>query len=402
MPLTKDAQDKTTPNDTPQPVPATVAAPSSKQAKADPAARTAFPWLSVAAVLIALAALAAAGYVQWQDLQQRQQLAAGRAEIAGAVQRADSQDKQLRELQRQLDRQHDESQAARNSLTTDVDALKREIASQRKRLQSLSTTDRGDWLLAEAEYLIRLANQRLLMGRDIDGTYKLLKAADNIMVELDDSGLFPVRKALAEDMAKLRAAGKLDLEGIYLKLGAAASQADKLRLFELPAYKPKVEHSSAPPSWKQRLRQGLAAAWEKLKSYVRFTKRETTYKPLLAPEYEGAVRQNLHLMFEQAQMAALAGNQTLYETSLKKAENWLATYYTLDTHATRALVDTIDELCKQRVEVPLPDISDSLRALKDYTESLHNVKPVPPSNSKTVSGGTAAAGAGQQPAETSP
>ena len=41
--------------------------------------------------------------------------------------------------------------------------LPQRLDSHNKRLLSLSSTSREDWLLAEAEYLLRLANQRLLM-----------------------------------------------------------------------------------------------------------------------------------------------------------------------------------------------------------------------------------------------
>ena len=83
-------------------------------------------------------------------------------------------------------------------------------------------------------------------------------------------------------------------------------------------------------------------------------------------QYEAALRQNLKLMFEQAQMALLSGNQKLYEHSLSKARNWLTTYFTVDEHATRAVAEAIDELEARRITVTLPDISDSRRELKAY------------------------------------
>ena len=331
--------------------------------------------LSVLALLLALAAIGAAGYLWQGAMQQRGQLADSRADIAGTTQRVDSQDQQLREMQRQLDRQRDSAGGELKALSSRLDTMKRQLDAQQKRLQSLTTTDREDWLLAEAEYLIRLANQRLLMGKEIAGARKLLQAADKILLELDDAGLYSVRKVLAEDIAKLRAAGSLDIEGLYLKLGAAAKQGDQLPLFALPQFQPSAEEAAPPQGWRQRLQSGLGAALTKLNQYIRINRREDKYQPLLAPEYEGAVRQNLHLMFEQAQLAALAGKQKLYEDSLDKAKYWLQNYYKLDQKAAGVLVDTINSLEKERVEVTLPDISGSLRALKAYLENLHEVTP---------------------------
>ncbi len=345
-------------------------------------------WLAVMALLLAAVAVGVAVYV-WQDSAlQGQQLADSRAELAGTVQRLDSQSDQLRALQRQLDQQDEAAAQREQTLQTALDDLRRQLASQQQRLHALSTTDRADWLLAEAEYLMRLANQRLLMGEEIAGARDLLKAADDILVELDDTGLYPVRRALAEDMAALRAAGRHDLEGIYFQLEAAARQGDKLTLFEMPALETDSEEPAEPANWQQRLQSGLAAAWEKLSHYIRIQRREERYEPLLAPEYEAAVRRNLRLMFEQAQMAALAGEQTLYEDSLAQARDWLETYYTLDKTAAQSLIDTIDTLAQQQVAVELPDISGSLNALKTYLESRHDV-PSPPADSKatTTAGG---------------
>ena len=329
--------------------------------------------LSLIAIGISAVALAGSAWL-WQQAE-RQGLALSQAEatLAGAVQRIDSQQQQLHSLQRQLDQSDAALKAEQSSATETIDALQRQLASQQKKLQLLTTTDRQDWLLAEAEYLMRLANQRLLMGKEIDGAEALLKAADKIMVELDDAGLFQVRKALAEDIAALQAAGSFDLEGLYLKLAAAAKQGDGLKLFEMPSLKvaPVEPERPAAGDWRSR----LAATWQQtkgyLQQYIQIERHDETYKPLLAPAYEAAVRDNLRLMFEQAQMAALAGKQRLYDDSLAKARHWLENYYTLDKTAAQALIETIGGLQGQRVEVTLPDISGSLRALKTYLDAQH-------------------------------
>jgi uroporphyrin-3 C-methyltransferase len=310
----------------------------------------------------------------WQsDLQQQQRLQQLQIDIAAALQRLDSQAAASREIQRQLDIQSNNRVEQQQQLDRQLQELQQQLASQHQRLLSLSTTDRADWLLAEAEYLMRLANQRLLMSEDVQSAQALLQAADNLMVELDDSALFAVRRVLAEDIAALRATATIDREGIYLQLAAAAQQAQQLRLNALPQQESVRTQDAQPKNWQQRLQSGLQAALQKLANYIQIKRRDEMYKPLLAPEYEAAVRQNLQLMFEQAQMATLAGNQRLYEDSLAKAKNWLTNYYTLDKTAAQALTATIDEQARKPVDVALPDISASLRALKHYLATIHNV-----------------------------
>lgn len=321
----------------------------------------------------------------WQgDAAQQQTLQQSQVDIAGAIQRVDTHADNNRNLQRQFDQQQAESRQQQQQLQKRIDSLQQQLSSQQKRLQSLSTTDRDDWLLAEAEYLMRLANQRLLMGKEIKGALELLKAADSIVRELDDSALYAVREALANDMAGLRAAATIDIEGHYLQLAALAQQAEQLRLIKLPELVLAEQEVPAAETWQQRLAVGFQAALDKLSSYIQISRRDDVYKPLLAPEYEAAVRQNVRLMFEQAQMASLAGKQKLYQDSLAKAHHWLSTYYTLDKATTDAVIAQLETLKQQQVEISLPDISSSLRALKDYIENIHQVKPVSLKPTSTV------------------
>lgn len=385
--------DKTPPpqeDNPPQPpVPATATADkntaeSTAQASADTAttkpaavAKPKVSRLAGVALLLSLLALAVgvatAAYLGLSLQQQRDALQTSRIELAAATQRTDTQAQQVAALQRELDQQRHASSQREQSLQQQLERLQREQASQQKRLQTLTTTDRADWLLAEAEYLISLANQRLLMGKEIAGATDLLKAADDIMVELDDAGLHAVRKALANDIAKLRAAAQFDLEGIYLQLDAAAQQGDQLTLFAMPELQLAEAEPQQPQTWQQQWLASFRAAWEKLSDYIQIKRRDEVYKPLLAPEFESAVRQNLRLSFEQAQLAALAAKQQLYNDSLAKARHWLENYYTLDKTAAQALIATIDSLQQQQIEIDLPDISGSQRALKDYLNSIHQV-----------------------------
>ena len=334
-------------------------------------------WLSVLSLVVALIAAVASFYLWQANLSQVQQQQDDQARVSAAIQRVDEQSALVRDLQRELDRTtevfNQRQSTFRGQFEDQINQLRNQMASQQKRLLSLSTTDRADWLLAEADYLMRLANQRLLMGKEIAGALDLLAAADDIIRELDDSALYPVRKALAENMASLNVAGRLDINGIFLQLGALARQSEQLRLFKLPELVVEKPEVQVDENWQQRLQTGFSAALDKLGNYVNYQKRDTIYKPSLAPEYESAVRQNLRLMFEQAQMALLSSKQKLYEESLQKAHYWLDTYYNLDEDAIASIKSAIEALGQQQIEIELPDISSSPRALKVYMETIHQL-----------------------------
>ena len=90
-------------------------------------------------------------------------------------------------------------------------------------------TSGEDWLLAEVEYLIRLANQRVLMERDVSGALSLLSSADEIVEQTTGIAAYELRESLAYDIANLKAVSDLDTDGIFLSLSAMASQVTELR-----------------------------------------------------------------------------------------------------------------------------------------------------------------------------
>lgn len=342
--------------------------------------------LSILALLIALIALilvSGLSWLAWQEYQkqqsqaqsvqgQEQQMQTALADMRQDVQalsglRAELMD----ELRRETARQQATLDQAQRALERRVQQATQQAQQVRQQLQSMGQTDRRDWLLAETEYLMRLANQRLLMSRDIESAAELLSAADQILAELDDPALHDVRAMLADEIAELSTAARFDTEGLYLKIGGLAKQADKLRLSEMPGYEVEpVAEPVAEGDWQAKIESGLSRAWEKLSSYIRLQNRGEKHQALLAPEQETALRYSVRLMYEQAQFALLASEQKLYERSLGRAAEWLRRYFTLDESAGR-LAEQTETLAQKRIELETPDISGSLRALKLYMDNLY-------------------------------
>ena len=243
-------------------------------------------------------------------------------------------------------------------------AQQAELAAQRAELAGYAATDRQAWLLAEVQYLLRLANQRLVMAGDTSAAQALLGSADKILVELDDAGLHGVRAAVAADLAAVRAVPSLDVEGIYLRLAALVEQAGELQIFQLPA---RAEPAAPAPadSWQARLRQGYQQALAKLSSYIVIRRRDAPMQVLMDPQWEGLVRQNLRMLLEQAQVALLSGNAELYRASLERAGHWVAEFFDSDAARARAMDAEIESLLGVDVAVQLPDTSRSLQALDD-------------------------------------
>jgi len=263
-----------------------------------------------------------------------------------------------------------ESEVAANSaqFSQAIVAVEAQLAEQRAELSRFTANDRSSWLMAEAEYLLRLANQRLIMAGDTVAARALLTSADSVLREIDDVGLHTVRGAVASDLAAVRAVPVIDVEGIYLRLAALIEQADSLTIFTIPDIE-ESERPEAAEDWQGRLRQGYEDALLKLSDYIVIRRRDVPMQALMDPQFEGLVRQNLRMLLEQAQVALLSGNQALYSESLDRALHWLLQFRDTDAATAGAMWKEIERLATTRIGVDMPDISNSLRALDAAMEA---------------------------------
>ena len=258
-----------------------------------------------------------------------------------------------------------------------INELRSQLDETARRIMTADPTGRTDWLIAETEYLLRLANQRLLLEKDHSGALKILQAADGVLAETDEAALFPVRRAVSREIADLKAVGDIDREGLYLKIDALIEQVRKLDndlffqdspLLELGLSETSTEDVS---NWQSR----MDATLERLEQYLVIRRRDEPVEPLMAPEQIYYLKQNLRLMLEQAQLALLDRNQEVYARSLEKAEAWIEEYFRSTDPVTKAMVATLGEVSQASIDPELPDISESLRLLKGLIEAIYERTP---------------------------
>ena len=233
---------------------------SSKTAATKAARPSRFPLLvALLALLIALTALASTAYIGWRGKtledsqpalqsgqeQLQSQIARQQARLTETIQNLSPVDQQIEALQQRNDR-----------LLNRIDVLSRHV-------RELAGSNRDGWQLAEVEYLLRLANQKLLMTSDVISARALLRDADTILLELDDYSLFPIREALAEDLAVLRMVPHLDQEGIYLRLSALSRQVAVLPLLQPEGFnKPEPDSQTEAVSTETLLAETENSGWQ--------------------------------------------------------------------------------------------------------------------------------------------
>lgn len=320
--------------------------------------------IALLALLIAILALALTAWQYQQEYLLAKTEASATSDLKAELQTLSASQT---ELVASLAAQREALAQLRLDNSSQLNALSRRSQELETKMQSLTTVDRQDWLLAEVEYLLRLANQRAQLSHDPRAAAQLLSNADSILRELDDAALHPVRAELAKEISALQNSADVDIEGVYLTLQGLATEAGKLKLYQAPSYSAEeVEETSE--EWQQRLQSGLDNAWAKLRSYIRIRHHDQNFKAQLAPEQEAALRASLRLMFEQAQLALLANRPVLYQRALDKAAAWLQEYYQLDDHRD-GLLKQISTVRAMPVSPEMADISGSLRSLKVYLKS---------------------------------
>mgnify|MGYP006079461831 FL=1 len=336
-------------------------------------------------MLISILALVVAGYAAYLIYESSSELKEARTsvrsleiELANLKRTSDQKIEQLSVVLEQTTASISQIREAENTAIADLGASF-EVATEQLRTELRAELNEGlgtsgeDWLLAEVEYLIRLANQRVLMERDVSGALSLLSSADEIVEQTSGIAAYELRESLAYDIANLKAVSDLDTDGIFLSLSAMASQVPELRRKQpelSPPTQIQVENGEAQNYYQQFLSL-VNNIFGRVLNSVDYRRDGVAITPLLPPKEEYYLRQNLILKFEMAQLALLRNDQPVYHTSLSEAKLWIVKHFVETDPRTVALVIALDQLVEVEVDRSLPNISGSLRAVRGLLNTLH-------------------------------
>jgi uroporphyrin-3 C-methyltransferase len=329
------------------------------------------PLIIALIALLAVPALGYWGYLELQKLSDKQ--AATGVQLADEIASKNSALRsQVNKLEDELARLDDEREA-QNLL---LERTQTRLSDAIKQVEAGRSTSEADWRLSEAQYLLRLANQRVLMEQRPEGALTLMRSADKVLAELDDVSLYKLRQTIAQDIAKLEAVPKLDVEGTYLRLAALINQTSELPTLsleqqrQLPQLLQEITPEAVDETLKQDIQSAFGRAMSSLENLVVIQQHDRPVEPLLSPEQGHYLRQNLQLLLEQAQLALLRQQQSIYETSLTRSIELLTRFFDTENSATAALNSALEQLKTLQVAPQMPSISSSLEALQQHMAEL--------------------------------
>lgn len=224
----------------------------------------------------------------------------------------------------------------------------------------------NDWLLAETDYLVKLAGRKLFLERDVVSATHLMESADQRIAALNDPSLVPLRKAMANDITTLKAVPLIDREGLVLRLTSLQQKVDQLPLAnailpDAPESK-EVEVSDDISNWKDNLMTSLKGFSD---NFITFRTRDGNAIPLLSPEQHFYLRENVKAQLAIAIKSVYDEQQELYRTALKTALAWSSGYFSLEDNSVNQFNQLIQQLAEQNVQVNYPVKFESQSQLSD-------------------------------------
>ncbi|KGK09843.1 heme biosynthesis operon protein HemX [Vibrio navarrensis] len=317
--------------------------------------------LSIIAIVIALLGTGGLAY------QMQQQSSHYQAQIA-ALQN------QLQQTQSSLTQQMNQVKAdTAQQASSTLHKAEVELAQQQKSIESLQLAMAdvkgrrpNDWLLAEADYLVKLAGRKLFLEHDATSATHLMESADQRIATLNDPSFVPLRKAMASDITKLKTIPIIDRDGLVMRLTALQQQVDQLPLANaiLPEAKAveKTEVSEDISNWQDNLLTSLKDFSE---NFITFRTRDGNVIPLLSPEQHFYLKENIKAKLETAIKAVYLEQNELYTIALTTAESWSESFFNLDDNAVKEFNRSLKQLSQQNVQVAYPMKLETQNQLAD-------------------------------------
>lgn len=344
-------------------------------------------WFGIIVLLI-IVGVAGVGFYLFQQLRSQQ------ADLGGEVNKGDMQ---LIELSKQISGYQSQLAAIQSQLATleadaagkdahftktladfsqlhseKLDSARNELNSAISQVQRQLGKTRGDWLIADAEYLLSIANQRLYLMGDVNTTREALEAADQRLRESGDAGAFKIREQIVKEISAIRGIVVADVVGIYSSVQTLQDNVDKLALF-LP-YSGKaltspeeVREQSADKDKDQTSNKLLDSAMDQLEEMVTIRHTEHPVKEILTLQEAQFIREQLRVKLEMVKIALVQQNEALYLASLADAKKWTEQNFAKNT-ATTDFIAELDKFSAIKIRSQFPDISLSLKMLRDITK----------------------------------
>ncbi len=347
--------------------------------KPRPAPRSSSGLLFVIIILSLVLGLAGAGFYFFTQLRDKQEGLGGEVKSELTRQINDYQ-KQLTAIQSQVAALQSEiagKEGHFNKTLADfsdlhsqkMEATRKELSDKVLQVQRQLGKTRGDWLIADAEYLLSVANERLHLVGDVNTSREALESADQRLRESGDTGTIKIREQIANEISLLQGVKVPDVVGLYGSIQSLESDVAKLTLLLPYSGKPLTEPGKAadPSAVTEDSNDLLNRAIQGLEGIVTIKRSDKPVKEILTQEQADFIREQLKVRLEVVKIALVQQNDGLYQTSLSDIKTSIDEHFTKNEDAIR-FTSQLSKLQSIKLRSQYPDISLSLKMLRDVTK----------------------------------
>lgn len=264
--------------------------------------------------------------------------------------------------------QRERELAARQAV---LEARLGEVALQRSQLEELMQSlsrSRDENLVVDIESAIRLAQQQAQLTGSVEPLLAALRSAEQRVQRVPQARLAPLQRALARDMARIRATPHVDTPALLARLDELVRLTDELPLANAvaPAPVPATEETAKPRSetglgvWWQR---SLQAVLDEVRALVRVSRIDHPEAVLLTPEQSFFARENVKLLLLNARLGLLARQPDAARADLLKAAAAVEKYFDASSLRTRSAAALLLQTREQMKTLELPRVDETLAAL---------------------------------------
>ena len=323
--------------------------------------------LILSAVAIAIALAAGVGLYGWGKQQATTQTATSDAlanQLTALQKAQESQKAELEGVIKQQAAQLEQANRQQTELAKQLDEVQQKVAT-------ISGSDAKTWLLAQSDFLVKLAGRKLWSDQDVTTAAALLKSADASLADMNDPSLITARRAITDDIASLSSVAQVDYDGIILKINQLSNQIDNLRLADndsdgSPMDSDSPELSSSISEW----RVNLQKSWQNfMDSFITIRRRDDTAVPLLAPNQDVYLRENIRSRLLVAAQAVPRHQEETYRQALDNVSTWVRAYYDTDDATTKAFLEEVDKLSQQSITMDVPETLQSQAILEKLMQT---------------------------------
>lgn len=306
------------------------------------------------ALILSMLAL---GLTVWSWADNRERARDVKAELGRRLAESDSGIKEARLLARNADEAMRQATARLAQLDAQLSTSQQQQLSLESLYKELSLT-RDQWTLAEIEQVLLTAAQQLQLAGNVHAAIIALESADQRLQRLSKPQFTSLRRAIASDLARLRATPQLDTIGLSAKLESLITQQARWPLASAHAslVSPHQTASGSAHNFASEL-------LTELKGIVQIRRIGSSEAILLPPRQEYFLRENLKLRLLSARLALLLQDQSGYYADITSAEKMLMQYFNRRDEGVEAALKELKRLGSLRIAVAVPEIQASLNAL---------------------------------------